>query len=151
MEIKLLNPTEFAKHNLSLLHETPEPPKQLYYQGTLPPDGLTLLAVVGSRDYTTYGKQVIEHLLAGLKGYPVGIVSGLALGIDGLAHTEALRNDLYTLAVPGSGLAANVLYPASHRPLAARILEHEPALYVEAIRQIVGGNYEIVGRRVVFN
>ena len=129
--INLLNPTDFSPYNLSLLHEIPQPPKQLWYQGELPPANLKLLAVVGSRKYTTYGKQVLEHLIGGLAGYPVGIVSGLALGVDGLAHEEALRNNLYTLAVPGSGLDDSVLYPASHKKLAQRILESDGGLLSE--------------------
>jgi len=81
------------------------------------------MSVVGSRQYTTYGKQVVEHLISGLAGYPIGIVSGLALGIDGLAHEAALAAGLYTLAVPGSGLSEAVLYPQSHRRIAYKILE----------------------------
>jgi DNA processing protein len=73
--------------------------------------------------YTTYGKQVIEHLIGGLADYPIGIVSGLALGVDGLAHEAALRHNLYTLAVPGSGLDESALYPRSHRNLARTIVE----------------------------
>ncbi|MCB9810980.1 MAG: DNA-protecting protein DprA [Candidatus Nomurabacteria bacterium] len=122
-EIKELNPSDFKDKGLGLLHEIPDPPKQLWYQGQMPPRELKLLAVVGSRKYTTYGKQVVEHLISGLAGYPVGIVSGLALGIDGLAHEAALKNNLYTLAVPGSGLDEKVLYPASHKSLARRIVE----------------------------
>ena len=106
-----------------LLREIPQPPKTLNYRGTLPSPDLKLLAVVGSRKYTTYGKQVVDHLISGLTGYPVGIVSGLALGIDSLAHEAALQNGLYTLAVPGGGLNDKVIYPASHKRLAMRILE----------------------------
>jgi DNA processing protein len=58
-----------------------------------------------------------------LAGYPIGIVSGLALGIDAFAHEAALRAGLYTLAVPGSGLGDQVLYPASNRRLADRIVD----------------------------
>lgn len=105
-----------------LLREIPQPPKQLFAAGALPPPELTLLAVVGSRKYSTYGKQVIEHLVSGLSGYPIGIVSGLAIGVDGLAHEAALKYGLYTCAVPGSGLAGSVLYPARHRHLAERIV-----------------------------
>lgn len=122
MEIKQLQPSDFAPNNISPLLEIPQPPKSLWYQGDLPSKDLTLIAVVGSRKYTTYGKQVIEHLFAGLEGYPVGIVSGLALGIDGLAHEAAMKHGLYTLAVPGSGLDTSVLYPASHKTLAEKIL-----------------------------
>lgn len=106
-----------------MLQEIPQPPQMLNYRGVLPPQEMKLITVVGSRKYSTYGKQVVEHLIAGLRGYPVGIVSGLALGIDSLAHEAALRHGIYTLAVPGSGLNAEVIYPASHKPLARSILE----------------------------
>ena len=131
MEIKHLNPSDFAKFNLSPLLEIPEPPKSLWYQGNLPPDNLALIAVVGSRECTDYGKQVIEHLIGGLAGYPVGIVSGLALGIDGLAHEAALAHGLYTLSVPGSGLDSSVLYPAAHKNLAEKILTNGGGLLSE--------------------
>lgn len=106
----------------SALLEIPQPPKTLNYRGVLPPAGLTLLSIVGSRKYTTYGKQVVDELITGLAGHPVGIVSGLALGIDSLAHEAALKNNLYTLAIPGGGLSDQRLYPATHKPLAHRIL-----------------------------
>ena len=117
--IRKLHQNEFPP----LLQEIPQPPKELWAVGSLPSPDLTLLAVVGSRKYTTYGKQVVEHLLGGLAGYPVGIISGLALGIDGLAHEAALKHNLYTIAVPGSGLHESVLYPASHRNLARTIVD----------------------------
>jgi DNA processing protein len=106
-----------------LLAHIPQPPAHLWLRGELPAPDLTLLAVVGSRKYTTYGKQAVESLIGGLAGYPIGIVSGLALGIDALAHEAALRAGLYTLAVPGSGLGDQVLYPASNRRLADRIVD----------------------------
>lgn len=106
-----------------LLREIPQPPKALNYRGSLPSPELKLLAVVGSRKYSDYGKQVVEHIIAGLAGYPVGIVSGLALGIDSLAHQAALDANLFTLAIPGSGLDDSVIYPAKHRPLARKVLE----------------------------
>ncbi|OGG87728.1 DNA protecting protein DprA [Candidatus Kaiserbacteria bacterium RIFOXYD1_FULL_42_15] len=126
-EIRLLEPTEFPP----LLAEIPQPPKELWAVGTLPTSDLKLLAVVGSRKYTTYGKQVIEKIIGDLAGYPIGIISGLALGIDGLAHEAALRAGLYTLAVPGSGLDEHVLYPASHRRLGRQIVESGGGLLSE--------------------
>ncbi len=131
MEINYLNPTDFRAHNLSPLLEIPQPPKGLWYQGKLPSSELALLAVVGSRKYTSYGKQALEYLISGLKGYPVGIVSGLALGIDGLAHESALQNNLYTLAVPGSGLGESVLRPATNRVIAEKILHSGGGLLSE--------------------
>jgi DNA processing protein len=126
-EIRKLSPRQFPP----LVAEIPQPPSELWAVGNLPPPYITLLAVVGSRKYTTYGKQVIDHLIGGLAGYPVGIVSGLALGVDGLAHTAALKHNLYTLAVPGSGLDESVLYPASHRNLARSIVESGGGLLSE--------------------
>ncbi len=105
------------------LREIPQPPTTLNYRGKLPAADLTLLSIVGSRKYTTYGKQAIDELVGGLRNYPIGIVSGLALGIDSLAHEAALENNLYTLAIPGSGLSDDVIYPATHKRLAHRILE----------------------------
>lgn len=105
------------------LREIPQPPQQLNYRGELPAADLTLLSIVGPRKYTTYGKQVVEELVGGLRGYPIGIVSGLALGIDSLAHEAALKHGLYTLAIPGGGLSDERIYPASHKRLAHRILE----------------------------
>jgi DNA processing protein len=122
-----LNEAEFPP----LLREIPQPPKTLNYRGILPFPDMKLLAVVGSRKYSTYGKQVVEHLISGLRGYNIGIVSGLALGIDSLAHEAALSHNLYTLAVPGSGLEDNVIYPASHKSLARKILEAGSGLLSE--------------------
>lgn len=114
-----------------LLREIPQPPLTLNYRGRLPPTELKLLSVVGSRKYTSYGKQVVDHLIAGLAQYPIGIVSGLALGIDSLAHEAALRHNLYTLAIPGGGLSDESLYPATHKRLAKRILEADGGLLSE--------------------
>lgn len=114
-----------------LLREIPQPPKSLNYRGLLPSPEIKLLSIVGSRKYTNYGKQVVDDLVAGLTGYPVGIVSGLALGIDSLAHEAALKNNLYTLAIPGGGLDDTVIYPRTHTRLAHRILESGGGLLSE--------------------
>jgi len=125
--IRQLKPVEFPP----LLAEIPQPPTELWAQGILPSPDITLLCVVGSRKYTTYGKQVVDKLIGGLRGYPVGIVSGLALGVDALAHEAALENNLYTLAVPGSGLDESVLYPSTNKRLARRILDSGGGLLSE--------------------
>jgi DNA processing protein len=104
------------------LLKIPQPPEALNYRGTLPDPKLKLLSIVGSRKYTTYGKQVVDELVSGLTGYSVGVISGLALGIDSLAHEAALKANLYTLAIPGGGLDDSAIYPATHLRLAHRIL-----------------------------
>ncbi|MBL4644476.1 MAG: DNA-protecting protein DprA [Candidatus Pacebacteria bacterium] len=118
-------------HFPPLIHEMADSPKSLYVQGTLPSRETKLLAVVGSRKCTSYGRDVVDFLLEGLRGYDISIVSGLALGIDGHAHAAALRSGLHTIAVPGSGLSESVLYPQSHAHLARQILEHGGALLSE--------------------
>ncbi len=115
----------------ALLREIPQPPTTLNYRGKLPPPDITLLSIVGSRKYTSYGKQVVDTLVSGLAGAPIGIVSGLALGIDSLAHEVALKNNLYTLAIPGGGLSDETIYPAIHKRLAHRILESGGAMLSE--------------------
>lgn len=115
----------------ALLKEISDPPQRLYLRGTYPASESKFLCVVGSRKYTPYGKSVVKKLIEGLRGYPIVIVSGLALGIDSFAHQAALDADLKTVAVPGSGIADSVLYPRSHVPLAHRILKASGALLSE--------------------
>jgi DNA processing protein len=117
-ELQLLVPRDFPP----LLREIPDPPKKLYVRGTLPSFEKQWLAVVGSRAMTSYGKQACRHLIEGLRGYPVVIVSGLAYGIDAEAHKAALDAGLPTVAVPGSGLDWNTLYPKANVGLAREIL-----------------------------
>jgi DNA processing protein len=112
------------------LLEIPEPPKALFLVGEIPTE-TTFLAVVGSRKYTNYGRDACEKLLAGLAGYPITIVSGLALGIDSVAHKSALAAGLKTVAFPGSGLAPGVLYPKTNFGLAKEILAKGGALVSE--------------------
>jgi len=71
---------------------------------------------------TRYGQEACEKLIMGLAGYPISIVSGLALGTDTCAHKAALKAGLHTLVVPGSGLGDDVLYPRSNRGFAKEIL-----------------------------
>lgn len=115
----------------TLLREIPEPPEALYLRGELPPPETKLLAVVGSRRMSRYAKDACEYLIKGLAGYPVAVVSGLALGVDGAAHRAALDAGLPTVAVPGSGLSDEVLYPRAHFALAKEILEKGGSLMSE--------------------
>lgn len=130
MEIRELPKTEWPEK----LQEVPQLPKQLWIRGALPPASTKLLAVVGSRAMTRYGQEACEKLITGLAGYPISIVSGLALGVDSCAHKAALSAGLHTIAIPGSGLDDAVLYPRSNLGLAKDIIaaggallsEHEP-------------------------
>ncbi len=114
------------------LTELPQPPKTLYVRGSLEEiNGRKLIAFVGSRKCTSYGKAMCRLLIEGLRGYPVVIVSGLALGIDSVAHQAALDAGLPTISFPGSGLEWKVMYPAQHRGLAENILKAGGALISE--------------------
>ena len=115
-----------------LLNEISDPPPFLYMEGNLPDTTENkYLAVVGARKNSSYGKEAVLKLIGGLRGYPIVIVSGLAIGIDSIAHETALENNLKTVAVPGSGLNEDVLYPASNRNLAKKILQNGGALISE--------------------
>ena len=113
------------------LREIPGAPPSLYVRGALPPSGTKFLAVVGSRALSPYGREVCEKLLKGLAGYPVSIVSGLALGADAVAHEAALDAGLHTIAVLGSGISDRAISPRANFPLATRILASGGALLSE--------------------
>ncbi|HAQ02434.1 TPA: DNA-protecting protein DprA [Candidatus Nomurabacteria bacterium] len=118
-DVYKLKPEQFPK----ALLEIPEPPKVLYIRGKLPSEDMIYLAVVGSRKYTSYGRDICEKLIRGLKGYPIVIVSGLAIGMDSIAHRIALDTGLTTIAFPGSGLDNTVLHPRSNIKLAQEIVD----------------------------
>lgn len=104
-----------------LLHTYPH--AILYYRGSL--DLLqrkTLLSIVGSRQLDHYHRQALEKIMRGLIHSNIVIVSGLAFGVDSLAHELALENGLPTIAVLGSGLDDQEIYPQSNVGLARRIL-----------------------------
>lgn len=138
--ITIVSRDSFSEHPLlARLLELHDIPKELHIKGTLPEISIDeygratprILTIVGSRKHTTYARQAIEMLLASLQGYDVIVVSGLALGVDGLAHKNALHNNLKTIAIPGSGLDEKVLYPSTHKNLAQEILEQGGALISE--------------------
>ena len=101
------------------LLEVADSPSVLYVRGRLPDDDANLVAVVGTRRPTAYGRQVTAELVEGLVEHGVVIVSGLARGIDTIAHRETLERGGTTLAVLASGL--DLVYPGENLSLAQRI------------------------------
>ena len=101
-------------------------------EGELPPEDAIYLAVVGARRFTTYGKEACEKIIGGLnnKTRQFVIVSGLAIGIDGIAHKAALKSGLKTIAI-GLGLDDKVLHPSSNRKLSKEIVERGGCLISE--------------------
>lgn len=102
-----------------LLKEIYSPPLVIYYYGNLSQPKLPI-AIVGSRKFSSYGKRVTEQLAGELAQAGFTIVSGLALGVDAIAHQAALKNKGNTIAILGSGLGK--IYPASNINLARQIV-----------------------------
>jgi len=113
-----------------LLKEIHDPPHTLFIRGALPQSDFTL-AVVGTRMATTYGRQIVEQIVRPLARAGLTIVSGLALGIDALAHTATLNEHGATVAVLGGGCDSATIYPTSNRALAERIVAEGGAVISE--------------------
>lgn len=101
------------------LREIPDAPPLFYIYGQLNEIDQWAVAVVGTRRLTAYGRQVTRTLVQGLVSNGVTVISGLARGIDSIAHQTALEMGGRTIAVLGSGLDS--IYPPENRTLAARI------------------------------
>jgi DNA processing protein len=104
------------------LKEIDQPPPVIYLRGRLLPEDEWAVAIVGTRRVTAYGRQVAEDVATALARNGVTIVSGLARGVDSIAHQAALNAGGRTLAVLGSGV--DLVYPPENRKLAAQIMEH---------------------------
>lgn len=104
-------------------------PKTLYYVGTLPDTRPPTVAIVGTRKPSSYGREVTQKLAYDLAKRGVVIVSGLALGVDGLAHRAALDAGGTTMAVLGNGLPA--FMPSTHRQLGEDIVNRGGAVLSE--------------------
>jgi DNA processing protein len=104
-------------------------PKRLWYVGNLPEERLPTVAIVGTRKPTAYGREVAHKLAYELAARGVVIVSGLALGIDGIAHRGALEASGTTIAVMAGGL--DRIHPTTHRSLAIDIITNGGALISE--------------------
>ncbi|RJR16968.1 MAG: DNA-protecting protein DprA [Desulfobacteraceae bacterium] len=103
------------------LKEIPDPPMLFYIRGQPMPSDKPLVAVVGSRSPTSYGIKSAQEIAEGLAAEGVGVVSGLATGIDSAAHNGCLKARGFTVAVMGTGI--DIIYPASNRYLFERIAE----------------------------
>lgn len=121
MKVKklLLNDSAYP----SVLRNIPSPPKELFYIGAEPEQWLLRprVAVVGTRGITPYGRRVTEDLVLGLVARGITIVSGLALGVDAVAHRTATKGGGLHIAVLANGL--NQILPASNTQLARDLLE----------------------------
>lgn len=108
------------------LREIEQPPPVLYLRGNLIAEDTWAVAIVGTRRVTPYGRQVTEEIAAFLAGNGITVVSGLARGVDALAHNAALKAGGRSLAVLGSGV--DRIYPPENRALAEQIIERGAVL-----------------------
>jgi DNA processing protein len=104
-------------------------PTLLFYRGETDLNASRIIAVIGTRHHTSYGKQLTENLIKELAPYNVLVVSGLAFGIDAIAHKAALKNNLPTVGVLAHGLES--LYPSDHTMLAKDMIKQGGGLLTE--------------------
>jgi DNA processing protein len=123
---------------LAAIHD---PPETLYVRGDLAACAAPCVAIVGSRKCTPYGIQMTEYLVPALVGAGFTIVSGLALGIDGVAHDAALSAGGRTVAVLGTGADDATITPRAHLGLAHRILAANGAVVSEYPDKTKGTHY----------
>lgn len=97
-------------------------PSLLYYKGNANLNHAKSVGIVGTRQATDYGKEMVSKIVEELKPHETLIVSGLAYGIDIQAHKQALKNNLPTVAVMGSGM--DIVYPSAHKETAKKMLSH---------------------------
>jgi len=105
----------------SRLKQCDDAPVMLYSKGNMDLNAAKVISVVGSRRYTSYGKKICEQMVEALAPYNVLISSGLAYGIDIIAHRHALKHELSTVGVLAHGL--DLLYPAEHSNTAEKMTQ----------------------------
>jgi len=127
-EIKIIRITD--KSYPERLKKIPDPPKILYVRGKILPKE-QCFAIVGTRKYSSYGKQITFEIASDLAETGLTIVSGLAPGIDTFAHQATLEKNGRTIAVLGTGVDDKSIYPKSNLNLAKKILENNGCLISE--------------------
>jgi len=110
------------KNYPKLLKKIKDPPKILYYLGEIKSEE-NCFAIVGTRRYSSYGKQVALEMAGDLSEVGLTIVSGLAPGIDTFSHQAVVERKKRTIAVLGTGLDEKSIYPKSNLDLAKKIIE----------------------------
>jgi DNA processing protein len=110
------------KNYPSRLRQVNDAPSLLYIQGNIDFENPKAVGIVGTRQATSYGRERVEELVSGLIPHQALIISGLAYGIDIHAHKEAVKADLPTIGVMGSGI--DVIYPSAHKEVAKKMMSN---------------------------
>lgn len=140
-----INSVSPLKHKyLQIIDTIAKKPKTLYFIGELPSERLPTVAIVGTRKPTSYGKEVTYQLAYDLAKRGVVIVSGNALGVDGIAHRAALDAGGITIAVLACGV--DTIYPAAHKGLADEIIKGGGAIISEYEPSTLARDFQFLAR-----
>lgn len=104
-------------------------PTMLYYKGEADLNAPKIVAIIGTRSHTDYAKQVTDNLVKTIAAQNITIISGLAFGVDAIAHKAAIKNGLPTVGILAHGL--DQIYPAEHSGLAKDMIRHNGGLLTE--------------------
>ncbi len=102
------------------LAEIPDPPFGLFYKGRLPSDTMPAVAVIGARKCSEYGRCMAEQFAAGFAARGINVISGMAMGIDGISQSAALKAGGSSYAVLGGGV--DIVYPRTNETLYAQLV-----------------------------
>ncbi len=127
MEIFQINLSDYDY--LRDLPHIPDPPKKLFIRGKLPAKRVKTVAIVGTRKPSTYGREIATKIASECAKNGIVVVSGLALGIDSIAHRAAIDSGGKTIAILANGV--DKIYPRSHEDLGQRILQTNGAILSE--------------------
>jgi DNA processing protein len=127
-ELDFINKNEIACLTMGAINypyrlaQIPDAPSVLYLQGSNAFQLPQLVSIIGTRQHTQQVHKVVQELMEGIQHLKMGVISGLALGVDGIAHASALQYQLPTWGVLAHGL--DQIYPNAHRKLAKQMLAH---------------------------
>lgn len=127
MEIFQINLSDY--NYLRDLPHIPDPPKKLFIRGKLPAKRVKTVAIVGTRKPSAYGREIATKIASECAKNGIVVVSGLALGIDSIAHRAAIDSGGKTIAVLANGV--DKIYPRSHEDLGQKILQTNGAILSE--------------------
>ena len=127
MEIFQINLSDY--NYLRDLPHIPDPPKKLFIRGKLPAKRVKTVAIVGTRKPSAYGREIATKIASECAKNSIVVVSGLALGIDSIAHRAAIDSGGKTIAILANGV--DKIYPRSHEDLGQKILQTNGAILSE--------------------
>ena len=142
MKINQISPQ--SNNFLQIIESIVLMPKKLYYIGTLPKQRIPAVAIVGTRKPTPYGTEVTSRIAGDLAKRGVVVVSGMALGIDAIAHRAALDAHGTTIAVQANGLSK--LTPTTNRQLGEDIIAHGGAVISEYEPTVPARDFQFLAR-----